>query len=140
MRKLLATLFLALAANIPAVVQGQPTPEKTSANVYGTWVNPHGTLRVQADTCGNLLCGRVVAASAYQQESAQKAGVTNLLGKNLLEDFKQTSPTSWEGRVFVPERGGSYFSRIKQLGVNELRISGCILGGMICKSEIWRRG
>jgi len=137
--KFVGAFALVLAALGPAIAQAQPTTDQPGANVLGTWVNPHGTLKVQVGNCGSLLCAWVVEASPYQQSAAQEAGTAKLLGTNLLEGVRQTSPGNWEGKVFVPERGGSYFTRIRQLGQNELRISGCILGGILCKSEVWRR-
>jgi uncharacterized protein (DUF2147 family) len=49
------------------------------------------------------------------------------------------SANEWQGRVFVPDMGRTYYSTIKRLDPNQLIISGCIFGGLICKSQIWHR-
>ncbi len=133
-------LALMLASLAPAVVYAQPSGSQPGANVSGVWANPHGTLKVEVGNCSKLLCAWVVEASPHQQSAAQKTGTATLIGMNLLQDVKQTSAGSWQGKIFVPERGASYFTKIRQLGPNELKVSGCLLGGLICKSEVWRRG
>ena len=50
-----------------------------------------------------------------------------------------TGKDKWQGKVFVPDRNASYYSTIKQINANQLKISGCILGGLLCKSQVWSR-
>jgi uncharacterized protein (DUF2147 family) len=41
--------------------------------------------------------------------------------------------------VFVPDMKRKFYSRIEQQGPDKLKISGCILGGLLCKSQYWTR-
>lgn len=134
----LAMLFGASLASGSAADTRMPgAPAATG--VYGTWVNPKGTVTVRTSTCGKLLCGTVISATPEVQNIAQKAGAPSLVGTKLLQDYRQTATNRWQGRVFVPDRNASYYSTIKQLGDNQLKISGCILGGLLCKSQVWSR-
>ncbi len=139
MGKILASGFVALMAVSPISLVAQPSRELPVSSVFGTWTNPEGSIRVQADHCGDMLCGWVISASAAEQRDAKLAGTPQLVGKNLLENYKQISADTWRGRVFVPYRGSFYYSKIQQIGANEIKISGCIMGGLICQSEVWHR-
>ena len=127
----LAAVASTSTANIQPTL-GQP-------GVYGTWINPKRTVTVVTSPCGKLLCGMVVSATPDTQRIAHEAGAPPLIGTKLLQDYRQTSVNKWQGRVFVPDRNASYYSTIKQLNANQLKISGCILGGLLCKSQVWTR-
>lgn len=119
----------AMAQSAPPVAQG----------VLGTWVNPHGTVKVRTGDCAGNLCGWVVWAAPKAEADARESGVNNLVGTELLRDYRRTAAGHYEGEVYVPDMGHTYYSTIVQRDDNSLRISGCILGGLICKSQDWRR-
>lgn len=123
--------LLALLATATA-----PPPAPT---VLGTWSNPKGTLAVRTAACAGGLCGSIVWATAKALDDARKAGVSQLIGTELLQDYRPAGPGSWKGRVYVPDMGHSFSSRIVQNGPNQLTISGCLIGGFLCRSQVWRR-
>lgn len=133
-----AVLALAAAMGLsPGESYGSGTAQPTG--VHGTWINPKRTVTVVTSPCGQLLCGTIVSATPEVQAIAKKAGAPPLVGSKLLRDYRQTGKDKWQGKVFVPDRNASYYSTIKQLNANQLKISGCILGGLLCKSQIWTR-
>ena len=129
-----------LLALIPAgLAVAAPAAAPSAAVAIGLWRNPKQTIEVRTGMCGAELCGTVVAASSTARADARDAGVTHLIGTALLRNYRQTGPDSWSGRVFVPDMGRVFASRIAVLPPNRLRISGCILGGLVCKSQVWTR-
>ncbi|WP_336958552.1 DUF2147 domain-containing protein [Sphingobium aquiterrae] len=110
-----------------------------SSPIIGTWINPRGTVAVETRPCGAALCGRVSWASAQAQQDAADAGVRPLIGIELLQDFHPAASGRWEGTVFVPDMGRRFQSIIAMQDGGRMRVSGCILGGLFCKSQIWRR-
>ena len=106
----------------------------------GIWVNPRGSVKVKTGTCGDKLCGWVVWANPQAQQDAKDSGVEKLIGTELLQDYHPTGNGKWQGQVYVPDMGRTFYSKIEQQGPNSLKISGCILGGWICKSQVWNRG
>ena len=136
------TLALCVAAAMPAQASG---PVRTSAAspsrdpIFGTWTNPRRTIVVKILLCGSELCGEIVAAGAEAQNDAREAGVERLIGTELLQDYRKTGSGRWTGTVFVPDMARSFSSHIVQRSPDVLRISGCILGGLICKSQDWTR-
>lgn len=127
---------------IPLVLAAASVPvaaEPPNASVFGVWLNPHKTVKVQTASCGRALCGTIVWAAPEALSDAKDAGVDKLIGLQLLSGYQQKSPGHWQGTVYVPDLKRSFFSRIEQVGAGGLKISGCILGGLICKSQLWTR-
>jgi uncharacterized protein (DUF2147 family) len=105
----------------------------------GIWRNPRGTIDVRIQPCGEQLCGVIARASPEAMQDAKDAGIANLIGIELLKDYRKTGPTRWDGTVYVPDMGHSFSSHIEQISPTELKISGCLIGGWLCKSQLWTR-
>ncbi len=123
-----AAAFLALSVQ-PASAQG----------VEGVWANPKGSVQVRTGSCGDRLCGWIVYASPKAQADAKKAGADPLLGTALLRGYRANGDAQWAGQVYVPDRKEAYYSTIQLIDAQTLKVSGCILGGLLCKSQIWHR-
>lgn len=136
-RKQLALAFMALAV-LPSATPAQ-TPHITRPEAIGTWSNPLGTVKVETGSCGSNLCGWIVWAAPQAIADARESGVTRLVGTELLKNYHSTGPGRYQGQVFVPDIGRTFYSTIKQNDASTMRISGCILGGLICKSQDWHR-
>lgn len=141
-KRLVLAAAMAFAA-APAVAD--PVPEatqrtrNTAASTFDILINPYGSVKVETSVCGGKLCGWVVWANAEAMQDARDSGVPNLIGTELLRDYRQTDANRWQGRVFVPDMGRTFYSTITRLDANAFRISGCVLGGLVCKSQIWHR-
>jgi len=116
---------------------GQTAPAAPS--VDGVWVNPKGTVQVRTGSCGDKICGWIVWASPKAQEDARKKGVAQLIGTALLRSYRPTDQGHWAGQVFVPDMQAAYYSTITMVDAQTLNIKGCVLGGLLCKAQIWRR-
>jgi uncharacterized protein (DUF2147 family) len=142
-------LAVAILALLPAVGAAQPAepPESSAkpiaAEAIGTWINPRGSVKVRTGACaaeraGNL-CGWVVGANPQAEADARDSGVTRLIGTELLRGYRPAGPGRYRGEVFVPDMGRTFYSTIEQRSADDLKISGCIFGGLICKSQNWHR-
>lgn len=129
MKALAMTLLLALS--IPAQAE--------AATPIGLWRNPKGTILVRTRPCGGQLCGHIVWAAEKAISDAREAGVTVLIGTELLINYRPSGINRWTGQVYVPDEGRRFYSTIQLKGPNSLRISGCILGGLLCKHQEWTR-
>lgn len=127
-----ATLALTL---LTGAVQAQSAP-----SIYGTWLNPHGSVAVRTGACAqDRLCGIIVWANAEAQSDARDGGTARLVGTALLEDYKADGSGGWQGTVFIPDMNKRFYSKIEQVDANTMRLKGCILGGLICKAQLWKR-
>lgn len=130
-------IALVLLAATPAAAQGV---NPASDGPVGFWLNPKRTVKVATGPCGDRLCGWVVWADAKAIADAGESGVQNLVGTELLRSYRRTAPGQWRGEVYVPDMGQIFTSKIAEIDRNTLKISGCILGGLLCRSQIWQRG
>jgi len=130
MRRLAMMLVLLLTSSAYAA---------TPATPIGLWQNPKKTILVRTHSCGALLCGNIVWAGPKAIADAREAGVMSLVGTELLSNYHASGTGRWTGQVYVPDQGRRFYSTIELQNANSLRISGCILGGLICKHQEWTR-
>lgn len=113
--------------------------EPVSQRPEGLWLNPYSSVAVHTGACGEHLCGWIVWANNEAISDAKDSGVSNLVGTKLLENYAPAGRRAWAGTVYVPDMGRRFASRIEQVSPSSLRVKGCILGGLICKSQMWTR-
>ena len=130
-----ALACLSLFAAWPAAAAARPD----LSGLNGIWLNPKGSVAVQTQACSGRLCGRIVWVSASALADAHESGIANPIGIELLRDYRRSGDGTWHGLVYVPDMGRSFHSTIVALAPDRLKISGCLLGSFICKSQIWRR-
>jgi uncharacterized protein (DUF2147 family) len=130
-------VIAALSAVVLAANTAPPTLDAPS--IFGMWENPHHTVVVKTQACEGKLCGAVAWASPDAIQDARDGGTPQLIGTEILRDYRSTGPHRWQGQVFLPDHGMSFYSTIHQVGSDTMKVSGCILGGLICKSQLWHR-
>jgi uncharacterized protein (DUF2147 family) len=97
----------------------------------GVWTRDDGAARIQFSSCGAALCGAIV----WLKNASSKAHV----GQQVFFDMTRADQNSWTGKAFNPEDGKTYSGKMVLTG-KKLKTSGCMLGGLICKTVLWRRG
>ena len=118
------------AASAPAHLSEMPT---------GVWRNPKNTVHVQLGPCGPRLCGTVVWASDKAKADAAEGGTKRLVGTQLFRDFEAVGPGRWRGRFFVPDKNKTFSGRMQAVDANTIIGKGCLIGGLFCKSQWWKR-
>lgn len=103
----------------------------------GQWRNPSGSVIVAISHCGEAMCGRVEWASGEAQADARRGGTDPLIGVEVLSSFKPRGEGRWMGRLFVPDLNKRLKAELRQLGPDQVKVIGCAIGGLVCKSEIW---
>jgi uncharacterized protein (DUF2147 family) len=131
MKAVLASLGLLLASG-PAAAASAP-------DLQGVWVNPKGSIAVKTEGCGSRLCGYVVWLNAKATADAKESGVERPIGAEVLRDYRPGADGAWHGIVYVLDMGRSFRSTLTEVDPNDLRISGCLLGNLICRSQTWHR-
>lgn len=135
-RALFGLALVAVAAAAPA---GRPV-RAVDPGPFGLWRNPDGSLVVRLEPCADRLCGVIAWASPAAIADAHDSGIAQpLVGTQLLIDYRPAGVGIWRGRVYVPDMGGTFLSKIVRKSADALDISGCVLGGLICKHQTWHR-
>jgi uncharacterized protein (DUF2147 family) len=130
---MIAAALLLLAA-APAAAAADP-----QAAILGTWHNPKNSVAVRTGRCGDRLCGWVIRASDKAKADVAGKGYPPLLGTALLRSYRASGRGRWSGQIYVPDMGRAFGSTVTMIDADTLNVKGCLIGGMLCKSQIWRR-
>ena len=125
----LLSFVLALAAPL------QDAPAELSGTL---WRNPSNSVHVRFASCGAQLCGTVVWASDKAIADAARGAKGPLVGTRIFRDFESAGTRVWRGRVYVPDLGQTFSGRITVQG-DAMVGRGCLIAGLVCKSQTWSR-
>lgn len=100
-------------------------------DVLGIWLRDNGRVQVKFETCGDAVCGNIVWLKPGSDSKAR-------VGQRLFFDMRPSGANSWTGKAASPDDGSIYSGKMSVEG-STLITSGCIVGGLICKSANWRR-
>jgi uncharacterized protein (DUF2147 family) len=117
-----------------ALTAAQPPPR---APIEGQWKNPIGSAIIAIAPCGDVLCGKVVWASARGQREASTS-TSHVVGTVVLTDLTPTRDR-WTGTLFIPDDNVHVAARLQLLGSHQLKLTGCAVAGLLCRSQIWTR-
>jgi uncharacterized protein (DUF2147 family) len=93
----------------------------------GVWLRPSTGGKVQSFTCRGGLGLKVVGSKTKR-----------FIGQTIMCGAGQTGPNSYRGSLRHLEQGQTYTGKVEFFG-RIMRLSGCIMNGLICQTEEWRR-
>ncbi len=132
--KLLALMIAATAVAAPSAAN-----ERAAPPIASEWANPSNSVHVRIDKCGQTFCGTVTWASPKAIADARRGGTQNLVGTRLFRDLQSAGDGKWKGKVFVPDIRQTFSGTISFAGSDKMVGKGCVLFGVICKSQTWSR-
>lgn len=117
-----------------------------ASDVFGTWksaVNDEGGfIHVEIGPCasdGNKVCGIIKDAFNVDPAKVDEARRAELKGKTIIADMVADGANEWDdGTIWAPDDDKTYSSSMELKG-NTLEVSGCVLGGIICRGQDWTR-
>ncbi len=120
----------------------------SNADPTGVWLTPAGNSHIEIRLCGEKLCGKIVRFTEprnadgtlkLDEKNKKEALRTRpLLGLELMSGFTETGDGKWtKGRIYNPEDGQTYRSKLEVKDHNTLNVSGCVL--VFCKAQTWTR-
>lgn len=118
----------ALSMSVPAAAQ---------APVTGLWRNPSGTAIISIAPCGAALCGKVVWASERGQREVA-AHAPKVVGTTVLTNLRPRGDR-WAGTLYIPDDNITVSARLQALGPRQLKLTGCAVMGIFCRSQVWSR-
>jgi uncharacterized protein (DUF2147 family) len=117
-----------------ALTAAQPAPR---APIEAQWKNPIGSAIIAIGPCGDALCGKVVWASARGRREASTS-TSHVIGTVVLTGLKPTDGR-WTGTLFIPDDNVHVAARLQLLDSRQLKLTGCAVAGLLCRSQIWTR-
>jgi uncharacterized protein (DUF2147 family) len=124
-------LILALAAQAAA-------QNHTQASIQGMWRSPGGNSIISIASCGPYLCGTIAWASDKAKKDTSKV-TSQLVGTQLLTELQERRQGRWQGKLFIPDKNMRVSAKIQLTSQQQLKVSGCVAGKALCKSELWTR-
>jgi uncharacterized protein (DUF2147 family) len=121
-----------------------------AADPVGTWLTGDKKGKVRIVNCGGAICGTLVwlqepnDPETHQPKTdknnvdASKQG-RPLIGVPIVLNMKPNGGDSWQGQVYNAEDGNTYSGSFTMSGANAAQLKGCVMGGLICKSQTWTR-
>lgn len=106
--------------------------------IEGLWLHPENSVIIHLAPCGQAICGTVTWANERAKKAASR-GIDQLVGARLLTDLRPRDNGQWRGKLFVPDLNVRVNGKLTPIKPNKLRVSGCLIGGMICGSQVWTR-
>jgi uncharacterized protein (DUF2147 family) len=139
--------ILALAGAATALLAAAPAQ---AADPNGTWLTEGGKSHVRIANCGGAICGRIVWLKEPNDPETGKpktdkrnadAGKQSrpMIGVEIVLSMKPSGADKWTGQVYNAEDGKTYSGSVTMEGASALKLEGCALGGLVCKSQSWTR-
>ncbi len=125
----IATLALLLLAHAQS---------SAPSELEGLWRNPIGSAIIRVAPCGQALCGTVVWASERGKREASTS-TSHVVGTTVQTGVRPVSDNRWSGELFIPDDNVHVGARLQLLGRNRLKLTGCAVLGLFCRSQIWTR-
>jgi uncharacterized protein (DUF2147 family) len=114
-----------------------------AADPHGVWLRQSGSSKIRIDDCAGALCGTVVWEKAPRKDVNNPDAARRddpITGRRVLLGMKPSGkPDQWKGEVYNAEDGKTYTGFITLKADGTLALEGCVLGGLICKTDVWSR-
>jgi uncharacterized protein (DUF2147 family) len=123
------------------------SPAFAADPVEGEWLTQSGSGKVRIAPCPgkpDRMCGNI---SWLRPADAKAADANNpdpklkgrpILGMPMLWGFKSSAPGRWSGgKIYDPNSGKTYDSKLSVNANGTLKVEGCIL--MVCQGQTWKR-
>lgn len=133
-----AAVALALAA----------VPAHAAAVPEGLWSVSGGKAQVRIAACGGSVCATLVGlAKPNDRQGRPKVDKRNpdpakrgrpVIGLSLLSGMTPQG-AGWTGRFYNPDDGETYAGSLAPAPDGTLRLKGCVLGGLLCKTQVLTR-
>jgi uncharacterized protein (DUF2147 family) len=138
-------------ATIASALLGVSLGTGLAADPLGTWRTEENKATVRVAACGPAICGTIIALKDPNDADTGKpktdknnaeAGLRNrpMIGVLIVLGMKPSGTANkWSGQVYNAEDGKTYSGSLTLQDANTIKLEGCILGGLVCKSATWTR-
>ena len=99
-----------------------------SEDIFGNWSREDGAARVKVANCGSQIC----ATNTWIKDPIKQ---NEKVGDRLIFTIKAAND-EWSGSAYDPQRKLKLSAKLKATG-ESMVTTGCIIGGLICRSTHW---
>jgi uncharacterized protein (DUF2147 family) len=135
-------LKLAFAAGVLSVAA--PAQSYAAAeDAIGTWKDTETGAITQIYACTGGVCVKVVTPSKGRETDVNNPDPAlkgrPIAGVVIMSGAEKSGGDRWKGQLYNGEDGNTYTGYIIVNNKDEVKLEGCVLAGIICKSRIWKR-
>jgi uncharacterized protein (DUF2147 family) len=134
---------LLLAILLAPMLGASPAAALSDEDIIGVWRHPDNGSHIQIYHCGAGACAKVVSVEDPGRKDIHnpnpKLRNRPVVGVVIMNGGKKVGPLKWEGHLYNTLDGGTYSGTLQLVNSHELKLSGCVLGGLICQSKIWTK-
>jgi uncharacterized protein (DUF2147 family) len=116
----------------------------------GNWTTKGAQAQVRIAKCGDDICGTIVSlkdpidpATGKPQTDSENEDAAKrnrpVIGLQVVIAMKPAGANKWSGQLYSPEEGKTVSGNLVLKDANTLSVEGCLLGGLLCRSETWTR-
>ena len=114
-------------------------PAITRPSALGVWKNPKNTVHMEIRPCGEAACGYVIWATPGADAASRRGSSKPIVGQQILRDFVWDKRGYFRGKVYAPDVNLTVSGAAEQIGADTLKARGCLLGKLVCKTQVWTR-
>ncbi len=139
MRILFSAAIYIVASLLPA----------SAADPFGIWLARNGKANVKVAKCGSGICANIISLKKPNDKNGKPLHDGNnpnprlksrpILGLPLFVSMRKTGNGTWQGKVYDPEKGGTFKGYVTQISGNILKVQGCLSMGFPCETYMWKR-
>jgi uncharacterized protein (DUF2147 family) len=139
------------AAALAGAVLAIPFASASAAGPNGNWFTQGSTATVRIASCGSAICGTIIKLKEPNDPATGKPKLDKhntdaskrsrpVVGIRIVLGMKPSgTPNKWTGQVYNAEDGKTYSGSLTLQNANTIKLEGCVLGGLICKAQTWKR-
>lgn len=116
---------------------------QSTEDAFGTWRHPDNGSLIQVSKCGGGLCAKIVKVQDPSRTDVQnpdeKLRKRPVEGIVIMNGGQKVGDNKWEGQLYNTQDGKTYSGTVTVVSKDQLKLEGCVLGGLICQGPVWTR-
>jgi uncharacterized protein (DUF2147 family) len=116
------------------------TAQAQASDPSGTYLSESGETRVRIARCGQAYCGTITSVQGDAKDANNPDPALrgrNLVGVQMISNITP-SGEGFTGQLYNYKDGKTYSGKMSFQG-KAMQLSGCVLGGLICRSQTWTK-
>jgi uncharacterized protein (DUF2147 family) len=138
-----STVFGRFAAPLVFLLAFPASTFAGAGDAIGTWKDTETGAICSISSCGGGICIKVVKPSKGREKDDNNPDPAlkgrSMAGVTIMSGAAKAGDDRWKGKLYNSEDGQTYTGYITVSSKNEVKLEGCVLGGLICKSRTWAR-
>ncbi|MGO9543880.1 MAG: DUF2147 domain-containing protein [Rhodomicrobium sp.] len=112
-------------------------------DAMGAWKDSETGATFDISSCPGGICIKIVTPSKEFEIDNKNPDPAlkgrSMAGVTIMTGAAKDGPDRWKGQLYNGEDGKTYSGWVIVKSKDEVKLEGCVLAGILCKSRLWRR-